>query len=895
VNRVANVLVAHKLTGFDAGHHQPEIQELIRSQGVSAAFVSNTDGTKSNSSNCRTSHGPHAAESHSTRQSATSADGAMCGELQVTTCPGRSYPNVDDSAIHLRQHFVLLPGGPLSRLVAILVQLYRQLRAIAAICYCLCLQYPDSDMKSTILTAITLFCAAGCATSLVQQSVLEDRVISQFVEAIDEENEHALRRVSSTPFESKALRSDDVLNDLELADLPSGDLEIVDVDEMTKVQRAVEVKDSNGKNFKFRLVRDEEKQRWTVDDVLIRQEKKSRKSRSNIATIRPATELLDLVFTVREFLDAWSQADRDGILARSSPALASSMESVPESWLGVISARIADSYDGDAARKPEAQLTTSSAVVRMPVRGGHLLVSAVSRDNKWLIDDIEIHQRSTEGHTGSVRRQADAVGGLSNFLTAFEGNSATGLRDWSTESFFKETIQFADLKLVDLPSAHEAPDEFNIRAFSGRVTIMVPTERDIIRFDMVDPDLAERELVARSTEDRRFVVDNVILYDRGRRNERTLGSVFTAPVRVALFVKALRDREVPVLRQLSSLKFNEQVWTRVDPTQLSSYTLPSNQLAELELIDSTVHGVRTELKYRDRDGATVNCLLTEDSGKLLVDDIHYTNSEQQMLSLKTQMSLQVPIIAFTHAWQSKDLPALRETCSARFNRLALTQLNEFPADVSHLGSRLDSVVTSTHITDLRATVQLGLASRPSAQIKLVNEHDKWVVNDINIPTSPTQTVQLQNELRSIVASDILSRQHQPVASSGSAPPGREPTGMARQPIAARVPRPIGTTRQVAATADEVSADSDIKQAVHMAFGPDAARILQERNAERPTSAAETPHDLALATIDDTLRPVPSAAQSSTQQSTQPPVAVDSTTSRKRPSLLNLADRPVPIQ
>ena len=67
-------------------------------------------------------------------------------------------------------------------------------------------------MRFTVL-GLTLLCvSAGCITSLLdsrmlKQFALEQRIVNQFSDALQEDNEAALRRTVSTRFEQKALRS----------------------------------------------------------------------------------------------------------------------------------------------------------------------------------------------------------------------------------------------------------------------------------------------------------------------------------------------------------------------------------------------------------------------------------------------------------------------------------------------------------------------------------------------------------------------------------------------------------------------------------------------------------------------------------------------------------------
>ncbi len=750
-------------------------------------------------------------------------------------------------------------------------------------------------MKSTLLTATIILCSAGCATSLVEKSALEDRVISQFVAAVDEENEAAVRRVSSTQFEQKALRSKDVMKDLEIVDLPTGELSIVEVNKPSETQRNVVVEDTKGTRYRFDLVRDDAKKRWAVDDVLVRQKKKWKKTR--LTATRPTSEVLDLVFSVREFLDAWEKSDSQQILTQASPALAASIEGVPDAWLEIISKDIGERYDPALARKPEAQLTDSSAVVRIPVRGGSLLVTAIQQNDRWLIDDIEIHQRSESGHPGSIRRQADAVGGLSRFLNAFEAEERPQLKQCATESFYDGTLQFADLSLVRLPSTTVTPDEFNVRAFSGRVTIMVPTARDIVRFDMIDPDLDQQKLVAREGQQRRFLVDHVILYDRSRQNERTLASVFTAPARATLFIKALATQDIPVLRQLSTLELNTAVWTQVSDDQLAECTLPLDQLKNMTLADSSVHGGRTKLSYRTQGGSQVICLMNEESGRLLMDDFHFSGEDHQALSLRTQVSLQIPIVAFKKAWKAQDLDGLQKASSTEFNRLVLSHLKVFPEDVNHLGNRLDTLVRSTRVTDRRATVELGLSARPTAEVHLVHEHDRWAINDVSIPESAEHTVELRRELRSIVANQMLNRgvtQSTAIASSD-----RPPT---ESITVVPVPRPpvVDVVRQASVLETD---SSTVTQATFEAFAPDPNESSAQLNKTSPHADFAEPPELTPVPNDMPLSPVPPQLATDKEdgqflhfgpQADKQAAAPAAASPNPTPRAFSLADKPVPI-
>ncbi len=759
--------------------------------------------------------------------------------------------------------------------------------------------HANTGMKFLLFfPAITAVLTCGCAVSM-----LENRVISDFVEAIEEENEAALRRVSSSRFEETSLRSDDVFRDLEIVGLPQGDVTIEEVETPSENRRSATVVDSKGTKYRFELVRSEKEGRWVVDDVLVRQRKKWMKVRMNVAW--PASRVMDLVFSVREFLDVWTASDRDEILRRASPALARSLEEVPDSWLKVIAQPVAERFDSALVRKPEAQLTDDSAVVRVPIRGGFLLVQAIPGEMHWLIDNIEIHQRSESAHPGSIRRQADAVAALGRFLTAWQSGVTEQLRDVSTEQFFEGTLRFGDLSLVAMPSADVAPDDFSIRTFAGRVTILVPTDRDIVRFDLVDPELEERRKTAGSDPRQMFVVDSVILYDRTRQNERTLASVFTAPARASLFLESLHRRDTVILKQLSTRRLNEAVWNQVTPKLVESFTLPLNHLQNLSLTDSRVQGRRTTLLYESADGSAVECRLDEENGRLLMDDIRYADAAGDQVSLQTQLSLQIPVLSFASAWRQQNIEHLRQVCSLEFNRLALKQLRTVPDLPLHLAERLDTTVRSIRVTDERATVEMGLPGSTTAQVHLVREQERWLISDVTIPESEEHVVHLRHELRSVVARNLLNTTPPSVTPITARRKGSQMPATAsedRRPI-----RQVSVIRQASAERPEERTGS-VRSAGYQVFGPDSEHIASRLNApqepaasgvsESADASASAPTEVSPAFDSDVPRPPESAVGPSLQEVPDSPATRLAEVPPAEPPApepgLNLSARPVPI-
>ena len=594
-----------------------------------------------------------------------------------------------------------------------------------------------------------LFAGSGCVQSMLERQVIED-----FTAALEEENEPALRRIASARFEEKAMRSDDALRDLEILELPEGKITVESVEEVEDDHRRVIVSDEGGAKYRFELLMEPGKQRWAVDDVLVRQKKKWK--RVNAVVTNSTTQVMDLIFTIREFLDIWKTGSRDQILEMASPGLTASLQDVPDTWLKSISGEIAGRYESGMARRPEAQMHEQDAVVKLPVRGGHLLVSVTNEEGRWLVDDIEIHRRSDSGHPGSVRRQADAVASLARFLRAYENRDQEGLEKTATSEFYSETLQFTDLSLVQLPSPDCVPEQLLIRSFAGNVTVIVPTAQEMVRFDLVESQNSEGVVPGRTAVFRKFEVTDVTLYDRHRNNERTLAAVFTAPARATLFVKALTTHDIALLRQLSSKAMRESIWNEIHPEIIPKLTVPLSDFTSLTLADSSVQGHRTELKFRTGSDKEVRCSLLDENGSLKVDDLQYPDSAGQILSLKTQLALQIPVIKFARAWQQQDEKQLQAASSTGFNRLALRHFSTTPPDPARFADRLDTPVLESRVTQERATLTVGLTEKTSADVSLVLEHSCWLVDDVHFPQTDGTTIALRQSLRYDVADSMLS-------------------------------------------------------------------------------------------------------------------------------------------
>jgi hypothetical protein len=605
-----------------------------------------------------------------------------------------------------------------------------------------------------------VFCSFGCASAMfdrqaLKQKTMEYRVVNHFTDAMEEENEAALRNATSARFHEKALRSKTAFRDLEILNLPKEDLEVVEIEKSDDKTRQVVVKNESGTKYQFHLIRDQDRRRWVVDDVVFRQQKKgTRVSKST-------TEVMDLLLTLREFLETWKAQDREQMLAVCTDDLRKQLETLPEPWLKRLVERITSEYESEMARRPDAQLNENDAHIKLPAKNGFLVVKMVQRDHEWLVSDAELHNRKIENHPGSIRRQAVAMNAVTAFLKSYGDKDHETLKSTVSNGFYDGSLQFADLSVVPLPSAEHAPADFEISAFVGKLSVIIPDQKNIVRVDLITPESENAvielsgKVVTEKRGENRFVVRDVMLYDRRTQHQTLLSSAFTAPTRAMLFMSMLSDRDVSMLRQVSSQEFCRSIWDRIPENLITQLPLSDVPGGELKMTGSNVRGSRTELEFESADGTVLTVCLSDDNNRLRVDDVQYPNAQGGICSLKTQLEFAVPLVELGNAWKQSDIDGVRRTCSSEFNRLVWGNLSELPPDYEELPELLLQPVTDIQVTPEKATVQLASVSGASARVEMLSEKGYWVVNDVSFQRPEGETVDLRSTFRREIAQQLM--------------------------------------------------------------------------------------------------------------------------------------------
>ena len=594
--------------------------------------------------------------------------------------------------------------------------------------------------------------AAALKPQIMEGNIVENRALMQFSDALMEDNEKAFRRSVSTRFEQRAMRSEDAWKDLDILKLPKTKLEI---DESTSIDESnfeTIVKDEKGTKYQFRITRDTEKRRWVVDDVLVRQKKKGTSATKSVS------EVMDLLLTVREFLTTLQNKDRSAILSTVSVSLKEPLEKMPASWMSRLVERVASECESEMARRPEIQMNESDALVKMPSKSGFLLLKVAREEDRWLFSDIEVRQRKTDDHPGSVLRQARALTAVSQFLVAYGKEDKAELKTLCDPTFFSTSLEIGDLSMIHMPSAEHAPDDFEIRSFSGQLTIMLPDKTQIVQMDLStlkDDDQKASKKLSDGAVESSFVIRDITIYDRQTRKQQKLESAFTAPARAMLFISALHEQNVPILRQLSTKEFSKGTWDRIDPALVSQLPLAEVPRGILTLQETDVRGETTEMQFLSESGQICNIVMRSENGKLNVDDVQYPNHSMQVASLKSHLQVTVPIIELASAWQKQDLEGVKRSCSSDFNRLIWGNLKAMPDDFDRLPGMLLVPTQSTTLADSQAVVALAEAGNQPVSVSLLKENDEWVVDEISIRQADGVVFNVRQNLRREIAQRFL--------------------------------------------------------------------------------------------------------------------------------------------
>jgi hypothetical protein len=457
---------------------------------------------------------------------------------------------------------------------------------------------------------------------------------------------------------------------------------------------------------------------------------------------------MDLLLTVREFLDACDVGERGDVLEGTTPRLRSALEKLPPTYLARLTGLISAGRDAAKSQKPQAQLSENTAVVKLPRKSGELLLTLELDGDRWQVDDALIDSQIESQRLPSMFREALAVEHCLNFLAAYERNDRPAVEQACDADFFEGSLSLGNFKEVRLPSPLLTDHELQSSLNGLRADFTLKSDREIVQITLhrgPDENLEDRP---------EYRVSNVSIFDLATQQEMRLGALFTARAMGEFYLRALAERDVTQLRHGSTRDFTNRVWQRLNDQTVA--TLPWEPFNGPPATMGKVHfdGPLVKLTAHAGDHG-VEFVLREESGKFLVDDIRW-EIPGRPTTAKATWELMIPVRNFAHAislgrdpaQQTAALELLQRTSSRDFNRMVWTQTEFVPTSGLSGDTFLNAPLRSLTQSEGEVIVQLG-DQRFGAVVTMVKERDEYAIDEVQLIAGPKpdDRVTLKKELR----------------------------------------------------------------------------------------------------------------------------------------------------
>lgn len=574
---------------------------------------------------------------------------------------------------------------------------------------------------TSLITHGRLLVVIGCACVLAGcANLVETRAITAFTQALQEQDAAKVKDVASDRFEQKALRLSESIDDFAVLRLPKGEIKIVSTEDVSENEKRVTVEVGESKQrIKYRLLREAESRKWVVDDVHIRQKK------GNLVSTKSVSELMDLITTVREFLNAWDSGVKSNMIALSTPELGKILNDLPREYV----AKLAKQTIGDRANegkiRPEAQIDDEAAVVRLPRKAGQMLISFHKTDGQWLIHDIAVESRGDKESNPSipsVRQLATALRSVSTFLDAYQAGDKEKLKTVCKSGFFNGCIEPSDLSMVKLLSAEQAAvADYQIKLESGLVNFVVTGPEDVIKLSLVRVDGEDSKTPIQ------YLVEEVALYDLADKQEKRLSALFMSHGLTEVFAEALSQRKLDLLLLLSSSDFKRRVWSRIDERALMQLPMQEVEAAQPRIVSTVFMGAVTEITVR-QGSRVVTYVMHDRGGKLYVDDVMLPTVGRPN-SLKLTLDVMISAQKFANSLAEQDLKGLQRSSSRELNRSVWHVSERIPSIGLNPLQNIGQPLITMEVADEKAVVGLG-DDRFGARLLMVKEGEQFVVDDV---------------------------------------------------------------------------------------------------------------------------------------------------------------------
>src|SRR5690606_20058705 len=141
---------------------------------------------------------------------------------------------------------------------------------------------------------------------------------------------------------------------------------------------------------------------------------------------KSVTETMDLLLTVREFLDSWETGGRDEVLAVATPELRELLADISPVHLQQLTAQVVGK-EQRGSHRPEARIEKNRAVVMLPRVSGRLLIELSLNEEGWQVNDVAVDAHKEDANIRSTRRMAYILRAANQFLTAYEQRNLDAL------------------------------------------------------------------------------------------------------------------------------------------------------------------------------------------------------------------------------------------------------------------------------------------------------------------------------------------------------------------------------------------------------------------------------------------------------------------------------------
>lgn len=600
---------------------------------------------------------------------------------------------------------------------------------------------------SLVSGLLLLVSVTGCA------SMVEMKTIEQFAQAMEKEDIRKLKHHTTMKFSKVAFRDKSSLDDLKVLNIPTGEATIVEIKDVSENHKKVVVEvGKNKKKLLYELKKVTKTGEWVVDDIYINQKSK------NLNVMKSVTEQMDLLVTIREFVDAWEDGNRDDILASTDGEFKETLEQLHPAFLAKLSQRIAGESSSTKRKRPDAQMDKDIAIIRISRRSGQMIITMKLNEGKWKATDVAVESREDGNHVKSAKKEAKMLLAVSNFLDAYNQDDKVALKKFSADKFYQGSLNFGDLKVAPLPESQMAAADYELKVEDKLANFITQKDGKMVNLSLLKIESDEMDIPDQ------YLVEEVTLFQDQGNQQVTLTSLFSSRAITLLFNEALTKRDVKILGFSSTPDLNRRVWEKVNPNLVAQ--LPVDEIAQpgFEILDIKFNGSVTKVHAR-QGNLPLTYILRDHLGQLLVDDIEL-DLQGRPSSVKATLELQVQVQNYAYDMHENNIRNLQRHSTRDFNELVWRQVDRVPQIGFSIPELLMSPLTTMELNENQGYARIKLGDdQQGATVMIKRQHDEYVVDDIMIHSDKVASryVSTKKELRLAMAADTgLLRNNQAV-------------------------------------------------------------------------------------------------------------------------------------